>query len=180
MNKGLKLSFFILFIIACGGGKTSTPKYTPKHEVERIALDFVKKVKQNVYANNVHFFEADTEFTIEEQEHYFRRLEKFVKNHNWTLYFTVIDVWKDNDDAADVILKAESGDFVIFCLGYWYDTEIWELDAYEFPGMTFSRAEEESYEDYVLGIIENSKDYGVEYSKRETIENEGSYYMEYK
>ncbi|MGB3340105.1 MAG: hypothetical protein WBB37_01320 [bacterium] len=179
MNKWIALSLLVLIIVACGGGKISTPLHAPKHEVERIVLDFVKNVKQNKYSENIYFFEADTEFTAEEQEHYFRRLEKFVKNHDWNLHFTVIDVWEGNDDASDVILKASSGELVIFCLGYWYDTETWELDAYEFPGLTFSRTEDQSYEDYVQEIIDNSKDYGVDYSKKETIEDEGSYYIQY-
>lgn len=180
MNKWLTLSLLTLLIIACGGGKTSTPMHTPKHEVERIALDFVNNVKQNKYSDNIYFFEADTEFTAEEQEHYFRRLEKYIKNNDWDLYFTVIDVWEGNDDAADVILKAKSGDLVVFCLGYWYDTERWELDAYEFPALTFSRPEDQLYEEYVQEIIDNSKDYGVDFSEKETIEEEGSYYIIYK
>jgi len=179
MNKWIAPSLLVIIIVACSGGKISTPMHTPKHEVERIVLDFVKNVKQNKYSENIYFFEADTEFTAEDQEHYFRRLEKFIKNHDWNLYFTVIDVWEGNDDAADVILKASSGDLVIFCLGYWYDTETWELDAYEFPGLTFSRSEDQSYEDYVQEIIDIGKDYGIDYSKKETIKDEGSYYIQY-
>jgi hypothetical protein len=64
-------------------------------------------------------------------------------------------------------------------LGYWYDTESWELDAYEFPGLTFDRPEDQPYKDYVQNIIDNSKDYGVDYSKKETIKDEGSYYIQY-
>jgi hypothetical protein len=179
MNKWIALSSLALIIVACSGRKISTPLHAPKHEVERIVLDFVKNVKQNKYSENIYFFEADTEFTAEEQEHYFRRLEKFIKNHDWNLHFTVIDVWEGNDDASDVILKSSSGELIVFCLGYWYDTETWELDAYEFPGLTFSRSEDQSYENYVQEIIDNSRDYGVDYSKKETIEDEGSYYIQY-
>lgn len=179
MNKWFTLSLMTLIIVACGGGKTSTPQHTPKHEVERIALNFVKNVKANKYSENIYFFEADSEFTVEEQEHYFRRLEKYIKNNDWDLYFTVIDVWEGNDDAADVILKSSTGKLLVFCLGFWYDTESWELDAYEFPALTFSRPEDQLYEDYVQEIIDNSKEYGVDYSEKETIEEEGSYYIQY-
>ena len=178
MNKWITISLLVLIIVACGG-KTSTPTHAPKHEVEKIVLDFVKDVKQNKYSENIYFFEADTEFTVEQQEHFFRRLEKYIKNHDWDLYFTGIEVWEGNEDVADVILKSPGGDLVIFVLGYWYDTETWELDAYEFPGLTFSRPEDQLYEDYVQGIIDMTMDNGVDYSKRETIADEGKYYIQY-
>ena len=179
MNKWLSLLLLILIVTACGGGKTSTPVHTPKHEAEKIVLGFIKDVKADKYSENRFFFEADTEFTAEEQEHYFRRLEKYIKNNDWNLHFTVIDVWEGNDDAADVILKSSSGKLLILCLGYWYDTESWELDAYEFPALTFSRPEDQTYEDYVQEIIDNSMDYGVDYTEKGTIEEEGSYYFQY-
>lgn len=178
MNKWIKFSCLSFFLIACGG--TTAPKHKPTHEVERIALNFIKKVKQGVYEKENYFFEADTEFTKEEREHYFRRLAKYIKNNDWNLHLTVVDIYEGYEDAANVILKAKSGDILILCLGYWYDTEEWELDAYEFPALTFNRPADQSYENYVKEIIKDIKDVGVEYSKRETIKDFGTYYIEYK
>ena len=64
------------------GCEEEKPAHTPKHEVERLVLNFTKDVKNDVYAENIYFFEADTEFTPDERKHYFRRLEKFIRNNN--------------------------------------------------------------------------------------------------
>jgi hypothetical protein len=173
--------FPILLFIACGGGEQSTTvqKHQPKHEVERISLDFIKDVKTDVYKDEAYFFEADTEFPTDERISYFRRLEKFIKNNDWDLYYTIVDVYDGVDDLADVILKSKSGDIVILCLAYWYDTERWELDAYEFPGLTFDRPADQLYEDYVQEIIDDAMAAGVPYAQKNTIETDGTYYIKY-
>jgi len=178
MNMRLKLILLVILVVVCS--QTNIKKHKPKHEAEQIVLNFINNVKMNVYEDEPYFFEADTEFTAEDREFYFRRLTKYIKNNNWNLYLTAVDIYDDNEDAADVILKAKTGDILIFCLGYWYDTNRWELDAYEFPGLTFHRPEDQSYDDYAKEIIANIKAVGVEYDKKETIEGEGTYYIEYK
>ena len=169
-----------LIFTSCAEQKDQTPKHQPSHEVEIIVLDFVQNVKKDHYSNDPYFFLADTEFTTDERVNFFRRLEKYLKNNQWDLYFTVIEVYDGMDDMADVILKARSGDLVVFMLGYWYDTERWELDAYEFPGLTFDRPLDQTYEDYVMQIIDETREYGVPNSEKHTIENNGIYYIEYK
>ncbi|HEC78563.1 MAG TPA: hypothetical protein ENI34_05390 [candidate division WOR-3 bacterium] len=176
MNK--VFTFFILGLLFLVYAKE--PEQKPKHQVEEIVFNFIKDLKNDVYAENIYYFEADTELTKEEREYYFRRLEKYVRNNTWSLYFTIIDIYNGHEDMADVILKAKSGDLVVFCLGFWYDVNRWELDAYEFPALTFDRPEDQSYEDYVQQIIDDAKAVGVEYSKRETIKKQGTYYIEYK
>ncbi len=178
MKRWWKYVLLIIITIACS--QTAAPKHKPKHEVEQIVLKFVENVKNDVYKDELYFFEADTEFTTEDREFYFRRLTKYIKNNSWNLYLTAIDIYDGNEDAADVILKSKSGNIIIFCLGYWYDTKKWELDAYEFPGLTFYRPEDQSYDDYVKEITEEIKNVGVEYGKKETIEREGTYFIEYK
>ena len=180
MKKWILPLLLCLVYVWCEGGRTSAPKHTPKHEVEQIALNFIRDVKNNIYTEDIYFFEADTEFTISEREDFFRRLEKFIKNNTWDLHFTAVDIFEGDGVTADIILKAKSGDIAIFCLNYWYDTQRWELDAYEFPGLTFNRPTDQSYDNYIKEIIANAKDIGVEYSKRETIGHEGTYYIEYK
>jgi len=122
---------------------------------------------------------CDLGFTKENSEYYFRRLEKFIKNNQWNLYFTAVDLYEGDEITADVILKAKSGALLVLCLNYWYDTAQWELDAYEFPGLTFQRPSNQGYDDYVKEIIVNAKDVGVDYAQRETIKDEGTYYIEY-
>jgi hypothetical protein len=156
------------------------PEHAITHEVEGIVFDFIKDVKDDVYSENIYFFESDTELTKEDREHYFRRLEKFVRNNIWDLYFTSVEIWEGNEDLADVILMAESGDIVVFILGFWYDTERWELDGYEFPALTYDRPEDQTYEEYIQQIIDDAKADGVTYSKRGTIGDNGLYYIEYK
>lgn len=172
--------FAALIVLSCAEQKNVTPKHQPTHVVETIVMDFVQNIKKDLYREDPYFFLADTEFTTDERENYFRRLEKYIKNNHWDLHFTVIEVYEGTDDMADVILKARSGDLVIFMLGYWYDTERWELDAYEFPALTFDRPLDQPYEDYVMQIIDDSKEYGVPFSERQTIEDAGLYYIEYK
>ncbi len=169
-----------LAVISCAEEKNETPKHRPQHEVETIVLDFVNNVKQDRYRDDPYFFLADTEFTTDERVNYFRRLEKYIKNNQWDLHFTIVEVYDGTDDMADVILKARSGDLVIFILGYWYDTERWELDAYEFPALTFDRPLDQSYDDYVNLIIDETREYGVPVSEKHTIENSGIYYIEHK
>jgi hypothetical protein len=166
-----------IFSVSC---TEETLQHTPRHEVEQIALNFVRDVKNNVYSDNIYFFVADSEFTTEDREFYFRRLEKFLKNNSWNLYFTAIDIYDGQEITSDIVLKAKSGDIVIFCVNYYGDTQRWELDAYEFPGLTFYRPDDQSYEDYVKELIDTAKDMGVEYSQRQTIGTQGTYYIEYQ
>ncbi|KPJ72032.1 hypothetical protein AMJ52_07690 [candidate division TA06 bacterium DG_78] len=179
MKKWILLLLSIVFFVSCEGD-ASLPKHTPQHEVEQIALNFVRDVKNNVYTNQSYYFVADSEFIADDREFYFRRLEKFIKNNAWDLYFTAIDIYDGQELTSDVILRAKSGDIVIFCVNYWNDTQRWELDAYEFPGLTFYRPDDQSYEDYVKQLIAEAKDVGVEYSQRQTIGNQGTYYIEYQ
>ncbi len=169
-----------LVLTACAEEKNETPKHRPQHEVETIVLDFIQNVKHDRYRHDPYFFLADTEFTTDERVNYFRRLEKYIKNNQWDLFFTIIEIYDGTDDMADVILKARSGDLVIFMLGYWYDTERWELDAYEFPALTFDRPLDQSYDEYVKQIMDETREYGVPVSNKHTIENSGIYYIEHK
>jgi hypothetical protein len=170
----------ILLFVACGEEKTEVvQKHQPKHQVERLAFQFIKDLKADKYKDEIYFFEADTEFTYDDRVDYFRRLEKFIRNNDWNLYYTIVDMYDGVDDFADVILKSKSGDLLVLCYAYWYDTERWELDAYEFPGLTFDRPADQLYEDYVQEIIDDAKEIGVPYAQRETIESEGTYYIGY-
>jgi hypothetical protein len=169
-----------LIVLSCAEQENAKPKHQPTHVTETVVLDFVQNIKKDLYREDPYFFLADTEFTTDERESYFRRLEKYIKNNHWNLHFTIIEVYDGTDDMADVILKARSGDLAIFMLGYWYDTDRWELDAYEFPALTFDRPLDQPYEDYVKQIIDDAREYGVPFSARETIEDAGLYYIEYK
>jgi len=175
----MKKICLIILIALCFAVYADEPEHEPRHEVEEIVFDFIADLKDDVYADNIFFFQSDTELTKEDRSYYFRRLETFVRNNEWDLFFTAVDMYDGQDDIADVILKAGSGDIVIFIVAYWYDTERWELDGYEFPGLTYDRPEDQSYEDYVAEIIANAKDYGVPYSQRKTITDMGTYYIEY-
>lgn len=179
--KHVSTAFLIgLILLSCAGQENEMPKLQPKHVVETIVLDFVQSIKKDLYREDPYFFLADTEFATDERESFFRRLEKYIKNNQWDLYFSIIEVYDGTDDMADVILKARSGDLVIFMLGYWYDTERWELDAYEFPALTFDRPLDQSFEDYVKQIIDDTREYGVPFSERQAIENTGLYYIEHQ
>jgi hypothetical protein len=180
MKRTCTAFFIALILVSCAEQKDSAPTHQPKHVVETIVLDFVQNIKKDLYREDPYFFLADTEFTTDERENFFRRLEKYIKNNQWDLYFTIVEVYEGTDDMADVILKARSGDLVIFMLGYWYDTERWELDAYEFPALTFDRPLDQPYEEYAMQIIDDSKEYGVPFSEKHTIENEGFYYIEHR
>jgi hypothetical protein len=175
-----RIYLIIVLMLACVAAFADEPVHTPKHAVESIVFDFIKDLKNDMYAENIFFFQSDTELTKEDRIYYFRRLETFVRNNTWDLYFTAVDIYDGKEDIADVILKAASGDIVIFIVAYWYDTERWELDGYEFPGLTYDRPEEQSYEDYVDEIIENAKSYGVPYAQRKKITDMGTYYIEYE
>jgi hypothetical protein len=179
MKKWILFLLLAVFFVSCEGD-ASFPKHTPQHEVEQIALNFVRDVKNNVYTNQSYYFVADSEFVTEDREFYFRRLEKFLKNNTWDLYFTAIDIYDGQELTSDVILKAQSGDIVIFCVNYYDDTQRWELDAYEYPGLTFYRPPDQSYDEYVKQLIDDAKNMGVEYSQRHTIGTQGSYYIGYQ
>lgn len=177
MKKLLAMLALIVPLLLAYGDE---PEHDITHEVEKIVFDFIKDIKADTYRDNIYFFESDTELTTDDREHYFRRLEKYIRNNEWDLYFTSIEIWEGNEDLADVILKARSGDIVIFILGFWYDTERWELDGYEFPALTYDRPDDQSYEDYVRQIIDEAKDAGVSYSERATIDDNGLYFIEYQ
>ncbi|MBN2621218.1 hypothetical protein JXB22_09035 [candidate division WOR-3 bacterium] len=175
-----RIYLIIVLMLAWVAAFADEPAHEPKHAVESIVFDFIKDLKSDVYDENIFFFQSDTELAKEDRIYYFRRLETFVRNNTWDLYFTAVDIYDGEEDIADVILKAASGDIVIFIVAYWYDTKRWELDGYEFPGLTYDRPEEQSYEDYVDEIVENAKSYGVPYAQRKTITDMGTYYIEYK
>ena len=169
-----------MLVAGCGAPKPTAPAHQPVHVAETIVLEFVQNVKKDIYREDPYFFQADTEFTTDERVNYFRRLEKYIKNNQWDLYLTIITVYNGTDEMADVTLKAHSGDLVIFMLGYWHDTERWELDAYEFPALTFDRPHDQTFTEYVTNIVDDARDYGVPYAERHTIEDAGVYYIEYK
>jgi hypothetical protein len=176
----MKNVLILMFLVLCLTAYADEPVHEPKHEVEKLVFDFITDLKNDVYADHIFFFQSDTGLTREDRIHYFRRLETYVRNNTWDLFFTSVDVYDGQDDIADVILKATSDDVVIFIVAYWYDTERWELDGYEFPGLTYDRPEDQPYQDYVEEIIKKAKDFGVPYSQRHTIEDMGTYYIEYK
>jgi|GEM_PF-3272765 len=175
----MKRICLLTLIALCFAAYAEEPIHTPKHEVEDIVFEFITDLKSDVYADHIFFFQSDTELTKEDRQYYFRRLETFVRNNEWDLFFTAVDMYDGQEDIADVILQAASGDIVIFIVAYWYDTERWELDGYEFPGLTYDRPEDQSYEDYIAEIIDNAKEFGVPHSQRNTITDMGTYYIEY-
>lgn len=178
--KRIHIVIVLMLILVYCTAFADEPAHEPKHAVESVVFDFIEDLKNDVYEEHVFFFQSSTELTEEERDDYFRRLETFVRNNTWDLYFTAVDVYDGREDIADIILKASSGDIVIFIVAYWYDSEQWKLDGYEFPGLTDDRPEEQSYEDYVNEIIENAKTYGVPYAERKTITDMGTYYIEYE
>lgn len=157
---------------------TSDPK--PKvhtHRAERLALDFIDVIRDDLYSASFSEIRADAELTPKDRAVARQKLHGFVKSQDWNLWFTSIDVVDGKEDSVDCYLRGNAGGLLVLMLGYHYDINEWRIDAYELPDLTFARPKDESYTDYVTRSISESRSDAKPY--KNGVQGDGHYFIEY-
>jgi len=150
---------------------------TPTHDAERVALEFITSVRNNKFLGEILDISADAELSSQDRVLAFRTLERFIRSHEWCLWFTSLDVFEGNEDSVECYLRGDDGGTLVLLLGYHYDVKEWRIDAYETPERTFAHPEGESYADYVTRSVAESRDGAKPY--RDGVDGDGRYFIEY-
>ncbi len=149
-----------------------------KHPSERAALQLIRDVQAGKFARAPYVFEADREFPKERREELSRSVERYIKNRQWCPWHTRVELYDGIDDAADVILKATSGEYLVLLVGYEYADQRWQASAYEFPEMTFKKPQGLSFVTYVEQGVREAKKHAVPFARRYEIDEQGAFYIE--
>ena len=155
------------------GGTEVSAKTTPTHDAEHVAFQFITNIRDDRTA--ILNIAADAELSAAERDVAFRALKRFIKSQEWDLWFTSIDVYEGKEDSVDCYLRGDDGGLLILLLGYHYDVKEWRIGAYEIPGRTFARPENETYADYVARSVAESKKDAKPYTDR--IRDDGRYHF---
>ena len=186
----------LLFVLLCGAScsksqKEEQPSSTiaqpvakracvrsSKHPSEKIALKLIQDIQANKFSEAPYTFRSDREFSKETREELFRSLERYIKNDQWCLWHTRVDLYDGIDDSADVILRARTGGYLVLLVGYEYVDKRWRVSAYEFPEMTFKKPKGVSFVTYVEQGVRSGKDRAVPSARRHKLKDEGTFYIE--